>query len=91
MLYPDEMALPEKSVRRSVSLPARVARRVKSLAQSSNTSTSRVIAELIESGLDAREQEKKRFFELADRLARSRDPEEHKLLKEELARLTFGG
>ena len=31
-----------------------------------------------------------RFFECADRLSRSRDPEEQKRLKEELARMTFG-
>lgn len=84
------MAIAEKPVRQSVSLPARVARRVKTLAQTSRTSTSRVILELIESGLDAREQEKRRFFEVADRLSRSHDPEEQKLLKEELARMTFG-
>ncbi len=84
------MPIAEKSVRQSVSLSARVARRVKSLAQSGKTSTSRVIADLIESGLDAREQEKKRFFEFADRLSRSRDPDEQKRLKEELARMTFG-
>ncbi len=84
------MSIPERSVRRSVSLPQRVARRVKSLAQIKNTSASRVIADLIESGLDAREQERKRFFELADRLARSHDLEEQKRLKEELARMTFG-
>ena len=40
--------------------------------------------------VSAREQEKKRFFELADRLARSHDPEEQKKLKEDLARITFG-
>jgi len=84
------MPIADKLVRQSVSLPARVARRVRSLAQTSNTSTSRVIADLIESGLDAREQEKERFLGLADRLARSRDPEEQKRLKEELARMTFG-
>ncbi len=84
------MSIPERSVRRSVSLPQRVARRVKSLAQMKNTSASRVIADLIESGLDAREQERKRFFELADRLAHSPDPEEQRRLKEELARMTFG-
>ncbi len=75
------MSIPQRSVRRSVSLPSRVARRVKSLAQMKNTSASRVIADLIESGLDAREQERKRFFELADRLARSHDLEEQRLLK----------
>lgn len=79
-----------KPVRQSVSLPANVARRVKSMAEVSNTSTSRVIVDLIESGLDAREQEKRRFFELADRLARSQVPKEQKRLKEELARMTFG-
>jgi hypothetical protein len=90
MVYPVIMSIAEKSVRRSVSLPARVARRVRSLAQAGNTSTTRVIADLIESGLDAREQERKRFLEIADRLSRSRDPKEQKRLKEELAHMTFG-
>ena len=84
------MPIADKSIRQSVSLPARVARRVKSLAQTSNTSANRVIVDLIESGLDAREREKERFLDLADRLAGSRDPQERKRLKEELARMTFG-
>ena len=50
----------------------------------------RVLVELIESGLAAREQEKKRFLELAERLASSQDREEQSRLKEELARMTFG-
>ena len=90
MVYCDVMSSTVTSVRQSMSLPARVARRVKRLAQSSQTSTSRVIVGLIESGLDAREQEKKRFFDCADRLSRSRDPEEQTRLKKELARMTFG-
>lgn len=90
MVYVEAMPTTAKPVRQSVSLPARVARRVKVLAQTTKTSTSRVIVDLIESGLDAREQEKKRFFEFADRLSRSRDPEEQTRLKEELARMTFG-
>ena len=90
MVYSYAMGVSERSVRQSVSLPARVARRVRSLAQTSKTSTSRVIADLIESGLDAREQEKQRFFDCADRLSRSRDPVEQKRLKDELARMTFG-
>jgi hypothetical protein len=36
------------------------------------------------------EHEKKRFFDLADRLARSTDGKELQRLKEELALLTFG-
>ena len=46
--------------------------------------------ELIQTELDARERDIKRFFECADRLPRSRDPQEQKRLKEELARMTFG-
>ena len=80
----------EKPVRQSVSLPQGVARRVKSLAKSSRTSANRILVELIESGLEAREQERKRFLDLADRLTRTRDSEEQRHLKEELARMTFG-
>jgi predicted DNA-binding protein len=90
MVYRNSMSIAEKTVRQSVSLPARVARRVKSLAKTSSTSANRIIVELIESGIEAREQERKRFFELADRLAHSRDAEDQKRLKEELARMTFG-
>ncbi len=84
------MSIAEKSVRQSVTLPARVARRVKSLAKTSSTSANRIIVELIESGIESRQQERKRFIELADRLARSRDAEEQTRLKEELAVMTFG-
>ncbi len=90
MVYPDPMPIAEKTVRQSVSLPARVARRVKSLAKISSTSANRIIVGLIESGIEAREQERKRFFELADRLARSSNADEQKRLKDELARMTFG-
>jgi predicted DNA-binding protein len=80
----------ERPVRQSVSLPPGIARRVKSLAKSSRTSANRILVELIESGLEAREQERKRFFELADRLVGTHDAEEQSRLKEELARMTFG-
>lgn len=55
-----------------------------------NASANRVIVDLIESGLNAQEQEKKRFLDVVDRLARSADAAEQGRLKEELARLTFG-
>jgi hypothetical protein len=79
-----------KPVRRSVSLPPPVAKRVKALVRAKKSSENRVLIELIESGLEAREREKARFFELADRLARTKDPVEAAALKEELARPTFG-
>jgi predicted transcriptional regulator len=78
------------AVRQSVSLPTEVARRVQTLAKRRRTSANRVIVDLIETGLEAREREKREFFELADRLAHSSGPVEQKRLKEELARMTFG-
>jgi predicted transcriptional regulator len=84
------MAETAKSVRQSVSLPSDVARRVQALAKRRRTSANRVIVELIETGLEAREREKKTFFELADRLVNTSDASEQKRLKEELARMTFG-
>jgi hypothetical protein len=84
------VAQSEKVVRQSVSLPSRIARRVRSLAKRENTSANRVIVNLIETGLEAREREKEQFFELAERLARAETTAEQKRLKEELARMTFG-
>jgi hypothetical protein len=80
----------ERPFRQSVTLPQGIARRVKLLAKSSRTSANRILVELIESGLEARDQERNRFLELADRLTRTGDPEEQRRLKEELARMTFG-
>lgn len=90
MVYDAAMSDAEKAVRQSVSLPSGVARRVQALAKRRRTSANRVIVELIETGLEAREREKKTFFELADRLAHSPDASERRRLKEELARMTFG-
>ena len=84
------MVAQKTAVRQSVSLPTEVAKRVQALAKRRRTSANRVIVDLIETGLEAREREKKEFFELADRLAHSSEPAEQKRLKEELARMTFG-
>jgi predicted DNA-binding protein len=85
----DGMATLEKPVRQSVSLPPRVARRVKALAKTKRTRANRVVIDLIEAGLESREREKNLFFDLADRLARSSDAAEQRRLKEEMARMTF--
>jgi hypothetical protein len=84
------MPAAEKPLRQSVTLPPRVARRVKSLAKSRRTSASRVLVELVETGLEAADREKQRFLDLAERLAQSTDRGEQARLKAELARLTFG-
>jgi hypothetical protein len=77
------------SVRQSVSLPARIAKRVLALAETKKTSASRVLVDLIETGLQAKEAQHQRFFEITDKLAETKDPAERKRLQEELARMTF--
>jgi len=80
----------QKTVRQSVSLPPKVARRVQALAKQSKSSANRVIVDLIETGIAAKEREKEHFLELAERLARASDGKEQSRIKQELARLTFG-
>ena len=82
--------MPQKRVRKSVSLPLRVARKVHELAKSRRTSASRILLDLIERGIESRESEKERFFALTEALVATSDPEEQKRLKEELAKMTFG-
>ena len=84
------MTTVEKPIRQSVSLPARLARRVRTLAKNRKTSTNRVLVELIETGIESKEAEKSRFFELADQLSATSDPAERKRIKGNMARMTFG-
>jgi hypothetical protein len=79
-----------KAVRQSVSLPSPVARRVRAIAKARRTSSTRVLVDLIEAGLEASDTEKRRFLDLARRFKESGDKRESELLKEELARMIFG-
>jgi predicted DNA-binding protein len=45
-----------KGLRQSISLPTPIARRVQELAKNRHTSASRVLVELIEAGLESKEQ-----------------------------------
>jgi hypothetical protein len=84
------MAQTEKSVRQSVSIPGRIAKRVRAWAKTQKTSANRVLVDLIEAGLESKEAEKERFFVLASKLTDATDPAERRRLKQELARMTFG-
>jgi hypothetical protein len=79
-----------KHVRRSVSLPAPIAKQVDRIAKGQRLSDNRVLVELIELGIEARKQKEKAFFELAERFRSASDPNEAKQLGEELGRLVFG-
>ena len=80
----------EKTVPQSVTLPARVARRVRALARARRVSASRVIVDRIESGLEAREQEKREYLQFLERLRETDDVAEQEGLTAKLAQLTFG-
>ena len=88
-MYNDAMPV-TKHVRRSVSLPAPIAKQVDRLAKSQRLSDNRILVELIELGIEARKQKEKAFFELAGRFRSTSDPEEAKQLGDELGRLVFG-
>lgn len=77
-------------MRRSVTLPAEMDAKVQQIAKRQKRSANRVLESLIGAGIEAREAEKRRFFELAERLQTSKDADEIARTKAELARLTFG-
>ena len=79
-----------KHVRRSVTLPAKIARQVEALAKERDLSDNRVLIELIEQGIEARQQKEKAFFQLAERFRAADDPEQVKQLGDELGRFVFG-
>jgi len=90
MVYTTVMGTSRNSVRRSISLPSPLAKRVAALARKRSVSANRVLVDLVQTGVESQEREKARFFGLADRLVSSKDPAEQRRVKAELARLTFG-
>ena len=81
---------PSKQVRRSVTLPAQIARQVESIARRHRLSDNRVLVELIEEGMEARKRREKAFFDLAERFRQTKDPEEVKRLWNQLGSFVFG-
>jgi hypothetical protein len=80
-----------KSVRQSVTLPAKTALQVRTLAKSRRLSATRMLVELIENGIETEKRKQQEFFELAERFRSASDPEEAKRLGDELGRMVFGG
>jgi EAL domain-containing protein (putative c-di-GMP-specific phosphodiesterase class I) len=77
-------------VRRSVTLPPRIAKQVDTIAKQRALSENRVLVELIEQGIAAAQQKEKAFFQLAERFRAANDPAEVKQLGNELGRFVFG-
>lgn len=85
------MSVETRTVRQSVSLPAKTATQVRSMAKSRRLSTARMLVELIENGIDAERRKQQEFFDLAERFRNETDPQEAKRLGDQLGRLVFGG
>jgi len=85
------MSAANKIVRQSVSLPAKVASQVRTLAKTRRLSSNRMLVELIENGIEAEKRKQQEFFDLAERFREATDPEETKRLGDELGRMVFGG
>ena len=79
-----------KQIRRSITLPQKVAKQVETIAKQRALSDNRVLVELIEQGIQAAQQKEKEFFHLAERFRAASDPEQVKQLGNELGRFVFG-
>jgi predicted transcriptional regulator len=90
MVHDEAMATAKKPVRQSVSLPADVAAKVRSLAKTRRLSSNRMLVELIENGIEAEKRKQQEFFELAEQFRSATDAEEAKRLGDQLGRMVFG-
>jgi class 3 adenylate cyclase len=91
VVHTGAMRSANKIVRQSVSLPVNVAAQVRSLAKARRLSSSRMLVELIENGIEAEKRKQKEFFELAERFRNATDSEEAKRLGDKLGRMVFSG
>ncbi len=85
------MRVEQKTVRQSVTLPTKVATQVRAMAKTRRLSATRMLAELIENGIEGEKRKEREFFELAERFRDEKDPEAAKRLGGELGRMVFGG
>ena len=90
MVHTGVMAVKDKAVRQSVTLPVKVASQIRSMAKLRRLSANRMLVELVEEGIEAQKQKEKAFFELADRFRAAADPKEVERLGEQLGQMVFG-
>jgi hypothetical protein len=81
---------PNRTVRRSLTLPREIAKQVDSIAKRRRLSDNRVLVSLIEEGIAAAKQREEEFFRLAERFRAAQDPNEIKRLGDEMGRFVFG-
>ncbi len=80
----------QKAVRQSVTLPAKVAKRVHSMAKRRRLSANRMLVELVEQAIEIQKQRERSFFELAERFRTATDPHDVQRLGHQLGKMVFG-
>jgi hypothetical protein len=83
------MNVSKRVIRQTLSLPASVAKQVRSMAKSRRLSANRVIVELVEEGIETRKRRQQEFLELAERFRAATDPKEVERLGNEMGRMIF--
>jgi hypothetical protein len=85
------MSPAHKTVRQYITLPAKLAAKVRTLAKTRRLTFNRILVELIERGIES-EQRKNRqdFFELAKSFRKATDSAEAKRFGDKLGRMVFG-
>ncbi len=89
MVY-DEDVSSTKQVRRSITLPSRIAQQVERIAKKRRLSDNRILVELVEQGLEAQKEKEGKFFALAERFRAASDPNEIRQLGDEMGKFIFG-
>lgn len=85
------MAASKNIVRQSISLPAEVAKKVRTLAKKRRLSANRMLIELVEDGIETQKRKQREFFALAESFRAETDSEKAERLGDELGRMVFGG
>jgi hypothetical protein len=80
-----------KAVRQRVSLPAKIAAQVRTMARARRLSANRMLVELIANGIEAERQKQQEFFDLAERFRGATDPQEVKRLSDRMGGTVFVG
>jgi ribosomal protein L1 len=91
LVHNGDMRAEQKTVRQSVSLPAKVAVQVRAMAKTRRLSATRMLVELIENGIETEKRKQQEFFDLAERFRDEKDPDTAKRLGDQLGRMVFGG
>ncbi len=91
LLHNGVMPIANKAVRQSVTLPAKVASQVRSMAKSRRVSANRMLVELVENGIAVEKRKQQEFLDLAKRFRNATDPEEVKRLGDQMGQMVFGG